>query len=87
MPRICKDSYDVQKCEQLIIKYYAQLKHIYISLISSDEYPNIGWLRFTTFCKDSKIIDADCPINVIDRCFIAANYEIEDMSENPDRSL
>ena len=74
-------------CKQLVIKYFEQIKHIYISLISSSDYPCIGWLGIARFCEQSKIIDGDCPTNVIDRHFIAVNFEIDDMGDNPDNAL
>ena len=85
--RIIKDTADVEKLEQIVLKYYGQLKHIYTVLISTVDYPNIGWLKFTDFIQGCKVVDANCPLNVVDRCFIAANYEVEDLEENPDRAL
>ena len=50
VPKICKDELDVKNTEQVIRDNYMGLKHIYVSLISTDEYPSIGWLTFTHFC-------------------------------------
>ena len=60
---------------------------MYIGLISHVEYPCIGWLKFCSFCKDCNIVDKETTFSVIDRCFMAANYEIETMENNPDRAL
>ena len=57
VPRICKDEVDLKLCEEYVIKYYGPLKEIYITLISDDEYPNIGWMPFVNFCKSCQIVD------------------------------
>ena len=87
VPRICKDESDLKLCEEYVIKYYSPLKEIYITLISDDEYPNIGWMPFVNFCKTCQIVDKVCNMSVVDRAFIATNVELEDMDENPDRAL
>ena len=57
-------------------------------MISDDEYPYIGWQGFVNFCNVCKIIDEKtCKTSDIDTAFIATNFEIEDMDDNPDRAL
>ena len=85
LARICKDADDIMACENVILKYYKQLKHIFISLISDDMYPMIGMLQISDFCKDCEIIDQACPSNVIDRAFIASNYSA-DVKKNESNS-
>ena len=88
VPNLCrKDTYDLQKCQEVVHKYYDKLKHVYISLISGSEYPYIGQINFGKFCTRCGIVDKSCPMDVIDRAFIATNFEIEDMDDNPDGSL
>ena len=60
---------------------------MYIGLMSHVDYPCIGWMRFCSFCKDCKIVDKHTTFSVIDRCFMAANVEVVDMQDNPDRAL
>ena len=87
LPRFVKDELDLKACEQLVIKYYEQLKACYITLMSGDNFPDVGWMAFARFCEQSKIIAVDCPSNVIDRLFIAVNFELDDMGDNPDNAL
>ena len=53
------------------------LKDIYITLISTSNYPNINWNEFTLFVKQANIIDDKTTLAVIDRSFIATNVELE----------
>ena len=85
--KICKDEYELKKCQEIIQRHYPILKQIYTTLISSVEYPCIGWMKFCSFCKECKLVDKVTPFSVIDRLFVAANYEIVDMQDNPDRAL
>ena len=68
-------------------KYFAKLKVVYTNLISRDDYPSIGWLQFTAFCKEADVFDEKCKMADVDRCFVVTNYEEEDIPENPDRAL
>lgn len=74
-------------CEDLVYKYFAIIKQIFTSMISNDEFPNIGWLQFSEFTAQTKMVDKNCSINKIDTAFIATNYEIEDLDDNPQREL
>ena len=49
--------------------------------MSDDQFPAIGWLQVADFCKQSEIIDKDCPASVVDRAFIAANYSVDDKNK------
>ena len=87
VPRFVKDVLDIENLQKLVIKNYEMLKHIYTTLMSQVDYPCIGWNKFSKFCKKSEIIDSSFNIGLIDRCFTAANYEIADMGDNPNRAL
>ena len=89
VPKICRDEEEYERIVSLVHKHFARLKVIYTNLISQsvDAYPNIGWLQFTNFCKAIDIPSEKCTLSDIERCFIAANYEEEDVPENPNRLL
>ena len=87
IPRVCKDKADLQKCEELVRENYADLKHIFTALTSNLEFPNIGWARFKNYIEQIRLVDRNCSMSLIDSIFIATNYELEDMTENPDRAL
>jgi hypothetical protein len=55
--------------------------------MAGELYPNIGWLEFSKFCEESRIIDKNCNLSMIDRAFIAVNFEEEDLDDNPNREL
>lgn len=42
---------------RVIDRYFVKLKEIYINLISSDNFPYIGWNDFGNFCRQAEIID------------------------------
>ena len=88
VPKFCKDEEDVDRCKQVIRDHYMGLKHIYVSLISTDEFPAIGWMTFTRFCEAAGFIHkVNCSMAAIDTMFVATNFEEEAMDDNPDRSL
>ena len=88
VPKFCKDPEEVKRCEEVIRKHYSGLKHIFVTLISNDDFPSIGFNTFTRFCERAQISDkVRCPSSVIDGMFIAANYEEDDNDDNPDRAL
>jgi len=47
--------------------------------MAGELYPNIGWLEFSKFCSESGIIDKNCSYSMVDRAFIAVNFEAEDI--------
>jgi len=48
-------------------------------MISLSSYPNLTWLDFVNFIKQCNIIDERTQVSTIDRIFIAANVEVEDI--------
>ena len=60
VPKISKDmdELDIEMCEQLVLKYYDKLKHIYITLISDADYPFVTWDKFIQFANECDMIDA-----------------------------
>ena len=72
----------------MIRKHYEGLKHIFVTLISTSDYPNIGQNTFSRFCAEANITNrVTCPLSIIDQMFIAANFEIVEDNDNPDKSL
>ena len=73
--------------QEFILLNYSQLKEIFTNLISADNYPYIGMLQFSHFCKEAEIYNEKCKISDVDRFFLGVNFEPEDQPENPDRAL
>jgi len=69
--KFVKDADDFRACEALIKGHFKELKHIFINLISSDNYPHIGWNDFVAFCRNVDILDGTLPTATVDRMFIA----------------
>lgn len=44
-------------------------------------------MDFAKFCDDAEIIDKNCNVGMVDRAFIAVNYEEENLDDNPNREL
>ncbi len=55
--------------------------------MAGELFPNIGWLEFSKFCIESGIIDKNCTFSMVDRAFIAVNFEVDDIDDNPNREL
>ena len=74
--------------KDLVRKNYAKLKDIFIALAVESQFPNISLLDYGNFVEKFKILEGTkLKTDSIDRIFIATNYEVVDMEENPDRSL
>lgn len=69
--KFVRDTGDFNRCVAIIREYFPQLKHIFVNLISSDNYPHIGWNEFVTFCRSVDILDGSMPTSTVDRMFIA----------------
>lgn len=69
--KVVKDPEDFHQCELVIQKHFEQLKHIFVNLISGDNYPHIGWNEFGAFCRQVGILDGTTPTATVDRMFIA----------------
>ena len=69
--KFVRDPEDFKQCEALIIHHFVALKHIFVNLISSDNYPHIGWNDFVAFCRHVEILDGTLPTATVDRMFIA----------------
>jgi NLR family CARD domain-containing protein 3 len=65
------------------------LKNTFTDLIAKevDDYPNVGWLSFSTFAERCHLVDGHCRPADIDRLFIAVNFEEVKTDENPDKLL
>ena len=86
-PRFIKDPEEVEKCWEVIWKYFAKLKDIFITMASRSNFPSVTLLDFTTFCDICRIMDKNVNLSTIDRLFIATNVEIIANDENPDKEL
>jgi hypothetical protein len=71
-------------------KNYAKIKEIFITLAVKSSYPSISLLDFSSFIASLGFLSdpsSTLTLQHLDRLFIAANYEVEEQDENPDRSL
>ena len=87
LARLVKDPDERNKVEVVVRRHYARLKHIFLHLASLSTFPNIGWIDFSTFCTQCRLIEKNITLATIDRIFIAANVELESQADNPDREL
>jgi len=85
--KFCKDKNDYAACIEVFNKHYAKLKDLWVQLCSGELYPNIGWFEFERFCNESGIIDKLCTPQMVDRAFIAVNFDEDDNDDNPAREL
>ena len=57
LQKFCKDEVDRKKVNQLIKDNFGILKHMYITLISNADYPNVGQITIANWCQDAGLID------------------------------
>lgn len=76
--RVVRDPDDFRNCTDLIERHFGQLKHIFINLISNDNYPHIGWLEFVSFCGAVDILDDTLPRATVDLLFVATKARDKD---------
>lgn len=62
----------MRQVQSTLQQYFPRLKHIFINLMSSDNYPHIGWNDFTAFTRLTQVLDDTIPTSTIDRMFLAA---------------
>jgi hypothetical protein len=79
---VVRDPDDFRQCTLLIQRHFEQLKHIFINLISSDNYPHIGWLEFVTFCGAVDILDDTIPRATVDLLFVATKARDKDKAKS-----
>ena len=51
-------------------------------MMSNSIYPGIGWQDFTQWANSIKIPDDKVAGSTVDRCFVAANVELEKIDGN-----
>lgn len=50
-------------------------------------YPTIGWLKFSEYCQQWKLLDNTLTSQDVDLAFVAVNYEEVDLEQNDDKNL
>ena len=55
--KFCKDPVDQKKVRQIVMDNFGVLKHMYITLISTPDYPNVGQITLANWCQDANLID------------------------------
>jgi hypothetical protein len=49
--RFVKDPEDMRQVQATLALYFPRLKEIFINMMSSDNYPHVGWNDFREFCR------------------------------------
>ena len=55
--KMCKQIGDLEALKQSILKYYLQLKNIFLHTASNSSYPTISFSDWSNFAKDSKLLN------------------------------
>ena len=76
-----------KETEEILSKYFLQLKDIFVHLASNSAWPNITQLNMCGFAEKSKILDQNVNISAVDRTFIAANLKVEQSGSAPSNGL
>lgn len=86
--RMLKKKDEVEETLDKLLQQYPEIKEIFDYAAAISNYPTITMLDFGRFCEETKITDNKY-INqsTIDRLFIATNFEVESLDDNPDREL
>lgn len=83
--KFVKDERDQEKCIDLISEYFAQLKEMYVDLISNSDYPHVGPIDFGVFCREVGILDGTILTSAVDTMFIATKFGAPE--EGPGKAL
>lgn len=78
--RFIKSEEDKAETEQVLKKYFAQLKNVFLHVASTSSWPNIGQLDFCDLAVKAKFLDQFVNISSVDRTYIAANLKVETSS-------
>ena len=86
--RFVKDEEDYNNLLKVLEQNANFLKTMYITLISTSNYPSITWNDFTSFVNNWKLIDENLQLSTVDRLFIATKSGISsDLKDFPERDL
>ncbi len=53
-------------CQNIIERNFEPLKHIFVNLISGENYPHIGTNDFLSFCRKVEILDETMPSSYVE---------------------
>ena len=82
-PKMIKDEDDLLKVKQLIVKHYAALKDVFVSLAARSSWPVISSQEYSSFVQKCKIPDKVVNGACIDRAFIATNVKAREGTDIP----
>ena len=69
------------------MKYYLQIKNIFLMIAANSNYPTITLNDYTSFINRSKIIDKNVNLAAVDRMFIATNTSNNKYKVSAEREL
>lgn len=88
LSRIIKDEAILLSVYAVLLSNFAVIKEIFDATSARSNYPNIGWLDFSSFCEQCQLLDNKfLNRSAIDRCFIAVNVDLDDLDDNPQQEL
>eukprot|EP01016_Furgasonia_blochmanni_P027031 TRINITY_DN28566_c0_g2_i1.p1 TRINITY_DN28566_c0_g2~~TRINITY_DN28566_c0_g2_i1.p1 ORF type:complete len:209 (-),score=43.14 TRINITY_DN28566_c0_g2_i1:59-625(-) len=86
--RIANQEEELNSLRNLIrTKYYWSIINIFMTYNALSQYPSLTWIDFTNFCKEAKLVDKYTQMDELDRLFVATNFEVVKLEDNPDRQL
>ena len=85
--KFCKDKTDQENIIKIVRKNFFFLKDTHLYMCSKSQFPATYMNDFTAWSRKAKLPDKKVNQAAIDRLFIAANFEMEDQEDNPDKAL
>ena len=70
-----------------ILKYYLQIKNVFLYIAANSNYPTITLNDYTSFINRSKILDKNVNLAAVDRMFIATNTSNNKYKNSAEREL
>lgn len=69
------------------MRYYLQLKNMYIHMACTSKYPFVSLTDFATFCHRSKIFDQNITFESLETAFNITNQNENEENNSQDRVL
>ena len=78
---------DREAVKNVLLKYYLDIKNIFLMIAANSNYPTITLNDYTSFINRSKIIDKNVNLAAVDRMFIATNTSNNKFKVSAEREL
>ena len=87
LARLTKSEKDAAALKSTLLRFYLQIKNIFLFIASTSSYPTIGMNDFTSFVHRSELFDKNINLATMDRTLIATNVSTNKYKNSSEREL